>query len=106
MGRRIVGENHRMPLLGMLEEIINSLALKQPVDEIKGGFRILNAIFEKLVISRQRVLEFGDAEITEHLHHDFWNRQLGTTGIVKNATVGNSRKHPRPGNERGMESSQ
>ena len=78
------------PIL-VLEEVVDTLLLHQPADEVEVGFAVLDTVFERTVLGRQRVFEIGKTFVTEDLLDDVGNRHL-----LEDAAIRLAREEPEP----------
>ncbi len=87
-----VREHQRVLAVGMLEEIIDSVLLHQPADEVEIRLAVLDAIFERGRRTGGCVAEIGEAAIGEDLLDDGDGRLLR-----EDPAVGRPRQEPQPG---------
>src|SRR5262245_7231496 len=86
-----------MFVLGVLEEVKDSLFFHQPRDEIEIGLAVLYAIFARLEGAVKAVGEIGEAVLLENFRDD-----VGHGEVLKNAAIAGAGQSPEPGDERGV----
>src|SRR5215475_2551424 len=86
-----------MFVLGVLEEVKDSLFLHQPRDEIEISLAVLYAIFARLEGAIEAAGEIGETVIFENLRDD-----VGHGHVLKNAAIAGAGQRPEPGDERGV----